>query len=192
MINVIDNFLPEEVFKELQDYCYSNEFNIINAGEKQFSVLNIPEALTDYFKFEGLTPVLGFIRNAYNGFDDELRIHADNIINGEKTSIACVLYINKDEGVTDNGTCFYEHLSLGIELPKDCSNEEFDRLIREDSNDEGKWKRLDYISSRPNRLLMYSSNYFHSKYPAKIERGERIVLVCFYKDVSSDVQFGCI
>lgn len=185
MIQVIDNFLPKETFKELQDYCYNNEFNIVKAGEKEFSVLNIPDSMTDHFKFKGLSPVLGFIRNAYDGFDEDIRIHADNIINGEKTSVACVFYINKSEGVTENGTCFYEHKDYGIKLPENCSDEEFDSLIVNDSNDESKWKRLDYISSRPNRLLMYDSNYFHSKYPKKIEDGMRIVLVCFYK-VSSD------
>ena len=99
--------------------------------------------------------------------------------------MACVFYINKQDGVTDNGTCFYEHTKYGIKLPENCSDQEFDDLIVNDSNDESKWKRLDYISSRPNRLLMYDSNYFHSKYPKKIEEGVRIVLVCFYK-VESD------
>lgn len=181
MIEVIDNFLPEEVFKELQDYCYNNKFQIVKAGDKEFSVLNIPDSVISYLDIDGYKPVLGFIRNAYDGFDEDIRIHADNIINGDKTAIASVLYINKSEGVTENGTCFYEHKDYGIKLPEDCSDEEFDNLIINDSNDESKWNRLDYISSRPNRLLTYDSNYFHSKYPKKIEEGERIVLVCFYR-----------
>lgn len=181
MIEVIDNFLPEEVFKELQDYCYNNKFQIVKAGDKEFSVLNIPDSVISYLDIDGYKPVLGFIRNAYDGFDKDIRIHADNIINGDKTAIASVLYINKSEGVTENGTCFYEHKDYGIKLPEDCSDEEFDNLIINDSNDESKWNRLDYISSRPNRLLTYDSNYFHSKYPKKIEEGERIVLVCFYR-----------
>lgn len=178
MINVIDNFLPQDVFEKLQDYCYTNEFTIVDVEGKKFSALNTPDFVKEYL---GNGLILSFIRKAYNGFDEDLNIHADNEVYFEKSSMAFVLYINKPEGVTENGTCFYEHNIHGIELPKDCSNEEFDRLIIKDSNDESKWKRLDYISSRPNRLLTYSSNYFHSKYPDKIEEGERIVLVCFYK-----------
>jgi len=184
MINVIDNFLPEEIFKELQEYCYNNNFTIVDIEGKKFSALETPNFVKEYLG-EGL--IFSFIRKAYNGFDEDVNIHADNIINGFKSNMAFVLYINKSEGVTKNGTCFYEHITHGIELPKDCTNEEFDRLIIEDSNDNSKWKKMDYISSRPNRLLTYSSNYFHSKYPAKIEKGERIVLVCFY-NVSLDSQ----
>ena len=187
MINVTDNFLPQEVFNRLQQYCSENEFQIVDAGEKQFSVLSVPEDLSWFFKFDGLDTVFSFIRNAYNGFDEDLRIHADNIIQGHKTNYAGVLYINNPEGVTENGTAFYEHKEYGYKLPVDCTDEQFDKLIVEDANDESKWKKLDYVSSRPNRFLMYDSNYFHSKIPSKIEEGERIVLVCFYK-VASDSQ----
>lgn len=155
MINITDNFLPQEVFNRLQQYCNENEFQIVDAGEKQFSVLSVPEDLLNFFKFDGLELCFSFIRSAYNGFDEDIRIHADNIIQGNKTNYACVLYINNAEGVTENGTAFYKHKELGYKLPDDCTNEEFDRLILEDANDESKWEKLDYISSRPNRLLMY-------------------------------------
>lgn len=130
---------------------------------------------------EGHEMILSFIRKAYKGFDNEIRIHADNIISGSKTSLAAVLYINDPDGVTPNGTSFWKHTDYGYQLPENISNEEFDRLITEDSNNLSKWSKTDFISAIPNRLLLYNSNYFHSKYPAEIEAGERIVAVAFYK-----------
>jgi len=186
MINVIDNFLSEEEFKMLRDHCNDSEFKIVDAGDKKFSVINTPRFLFDRLNLDGYDIVMSFIRSAYKGFDDELRIHADNIINNEKTSLASVLYIS-DENITPNGTCFYKHEKYGMKLPDDCSNEEFNDLIVNDSNDETKWEKRDVVCSVPNRLLTYDSNYFHSKFPNEISDGTRIVLVCFYK-VSLDTQ----
>jgi len=181
MINVVDNFIPKKEFKELQEYCNNSEFNIVGKDKDLFSVIEIPDFVKEYFYINGLEISLMFIRRAYSGFDNDLRIHADNIVQGSKTSYASVLYINETEGVTDNGTCFYEHKIHGVKLTEECTNEEFDRLLNEDSNDISKWKKLDYVSSRPNRLLTYDSNYFHSKFPKNIDEGIRIVLVVFYK-----------
>lgn len=181
MITVTDNYLEEELFERVQEYCRDNEFQIVTVGDKQFSALSVPERLLDFFKFQGLDIHFSFFRSAYEGFDEDLRVHADNIINGEKVSVAGVFYVNPEEGVTKNGTAFYKHKTHGLKLTDDVSNEEFDRLILEDANDESKWTLTDYISNVPNRFVMYDANYFHSKFPKKIESGVRMVLVIFYK-----------
>lgn len=181
MIFIQDNFLKPELFTELQSYCNDNEFQIVKAGDKEFSVLDVPENIKEELEVEGHEIILTFIRNAYSDFDNTLRIHADSIINGQKPNLACVLYINDPEGVTANGTAFWKHEKYGYEAPDNISNEEFDRLLLEDSNDSSKWAQQDYIASRPNRLLLYKSNYYHSKMPATISEGKRVVLVSFYK-----------
>lgn len=181
MINVKDNFLHEDMFKGLQEYCESNVFGLVKAGDKSFSVLEVPDDVLDALnKVDGHSISLCFIRRAYKGFDNELRIHCDGIIANQKTSYASVLYINKEEGVTPNGTSFYKHIEHGNYLDNDATEDEFNRLILDDSNDISKWKRTGSIKSKPNRLLTYDANYFHAKYPNSIEEGERIVLVCFY------------
>jgi hypothetical protein len=181
MIYVRDNFFTYKNFDFIKNHCTQNEFKIHKAGEKEFSVIPTPNEIIPLLQMEGYDLTLSFIRKAYKGFDNDLRIHADNIINGQKTSVASVIYINNIKGVTPNGTAFYKHLNYGFKLPENISNEEFDRLIKEDSNDISKWEKTDFISARPNRLLVYDSNYFHSKFPKEIEEGERIVLVSFYK-----------
>lgn len=179
MINVQENFLPNEIFKQLQHYCGIKEFATVKVGEKDFCVLETPRYLLPHLEIEGHQRILTFIRQAHKDFDTDMRIHADNIIMGHKTSLARVLYIT-GKGVSDNGTAFWEHHTHGCMLNDDVTNEEFDRLLTEDSNDVSKWKQADYISSRPNRMLTYGSQQFHSKWPAKIEEGTRMVLVCFY------------
>jgi hypothetical protein len=178
MIYVVDNFFTPENFKFLQEYC-KQDFTIQKAGEKEFSVLPTPKEILPLLNIDGHKLILSFIRSAYKGFDNDLRIHCDGLIMGEKTVLATVIYLNDPEGVTPNGTSFFKHFRYGLSLP-DVTNEEFDRLITEDSNDESKWEQTDFISAVPNRLLAYSSNYFHAKYPKEITEGVRIVCVNFY------------
>jgi hypothetical protein len=183
-MTIIDDFLPKNVFKELQDYCKENEFKIVQAGEKQFSTLEIPENIYPYLELEGHEIIFAFIRNAYKEFDNTERIHSDGIIMGKQTNKACVLYINNSHGVTKNGTKFYSHKVHGNFLPDHTSEEEFNRLLTEDAGDPRKWKETHFVKSKPNRMLIYNSRYFHGKYPAKIKDGTRIVLVTFYSKLN--------
>lgn len=183
MIQIRNDFLPKDKFDILQLYTKVNEFKITKAGDKEFSTLDTPQFVLPYLRVPGHEIILTFIRNAYKGFDDELRIHADHIIAGHKTQLASVLYINDPENVTPNGTAFWKHHEHGYKLHPDTSPEEFDRLLTEDSNDESKWLKTDFISNVPNRFLLYDSNLFHSKHPKEITEGTRIVLVIFYKSI---------
>lgn len=181
MIQIQNNYLPKNLFYALQDICENTKFDIVKLGDKQFSIMDTPMDIIPFFQIPGHEIVLTFIRDAYPGFDNDMRIHADNIIQGHKTSFASVLYINNPHGVTPNGTAFWEHEKHGLQLQDDVSNEEFDRLITEDSNNLSKWTQNAYVGAIPNRLVTYNSQQFHSKVPAKIEIGRRIVLVVFYK-----------
>ena len=183
MISVVDNFLPEDEFKSLQEYCDNNLFEIVNFPGKSFSVLTPPSSVYNYLNIDGYEVILSFVRSAYKGFDDDLRIHADNIVQGKKIDVASVLYINDEDGVTPNGTAFWEHYIYGRSLPIDCTDEEFNNVIEVDANNRSAWIFKDYISSRPNRMLTYDANYFHSKHPAEITEGIRKVLVTFYTKI---------
>lgn len=178
MIHVIDNFLPGAIFERLQQHCKTEEWSLITAGDKQFSTIDVPEEVEGLLNLPGNDIVLTFIRRAYKGFDNDLRIHCDGIIMNRETSYASVLYLNNEGECTPSGTAFYDHEKHGPIFSD--SEEEFNRLLLEDSNDETKWKIQDYIQARPNRLLTYDSSMFHAKFPKEIEKGERIVLVCFY------------
>ena len=72
MISVVDNFLPEEEFKALQEYCDNNLFEIVSFPGKSFSVLAPPESLYKRLEIDGYEVILSFIRNAYKGFDNDI------------------------------------------------------------------------------------------------------------------------
>lgn len=179
-MEIIDNFLPDSVFRKLQRYTSENEFRIFDAGDKAFSVLDTPDFVLKYLESNDKEIILSFIRRAYSEFDNELRIHTDYIIKGEKPSEASVLYINNEKGVSTNGTAMWKHIKYGEYF--DGSEDEFNDLLLNDSNDLSKFKLTDLVFSKPNRLLVYDANRFHSKYPSRIVDGVRIVLVTFYKD----------
>lgn len=183
MIEVKDNFLPKNVFKYLRNYCNENDFKIIDAGDKKFSVLPVPDAILPFLKKEGHEIILTFIRSAWKDFDTDMRAHCDGTISGKKTSLASVLYINNRGEVVPNGTCFYSHEVHGSSFPDNGSEEEFNRLLLEDSNNPDKWTKTSEIYSKPNRLLVYAANLFHGKWPNKIHKGHRIVLVTFYHKI---------
>lgn len=179
-MTVTDNFLPDAAFRDLQNFCKENEFQIVRRGDKEFSVLLVPDYINEFLHFPDHELHLAFIRSAYEGFDNDLRIHADNIIEGKKTAFASVLYISTGAETSTNGTAFWKHHIHGLRLNDDVTNEEFDRLIIEDSNDLKKWDLVNIAWAVPNRRVLYDSNLFHSKWPQEITVGTRIVLVCFY------------
>lgn len=178
-MQITDNFLPEGLFQELSDYCKQKEFQLVNVGEKEFLVLPTPPIITEYLQIPEHEIILTFIRKAHKEFDTDYRIHGDGLINNEKTHLASVLYIS--ESNTPNGTAFWQHHKHGKSLPADVTEQEFNRLLTEDSNDLSKWKSIGFVQNVPNRLLTYNANHFHSKFPSLIDSGERIVLVTFYK-----------
>lgn len=182
MIAVQDNFFQPETLKSIQEYC-QQDFILKKTKEKDFLVLATPTDLYPILKIKGHEIVLSFIRQAHKDFDNEPRIHCDHIIEGKRTSLARVFYINEQEGVSKSGTAFFTNKKWGLRAPEDLSNEEFDRLITEESGNESKWVKTDYISARPNRMLTYNSSYWHAKYPFKVEEGVRKVLVVFYTKI---------
>ena len=185
MIIIEDNFLSEEDFKNLQDYC-KQLFRVERAGAgdqwKEFLVLDTPPAILEQLELEGHEVIFSFIRKAHADFDTDPRIHSDGIIMNKYVDVASVLYINDKEGVPRNGTAFYDHAFFGEKLPKDVKPELYNDVLR-DSNVTGIWQQTDKVYAKPNRLLSYPANYFHGKFPAKIETGERIVLVTFYSEI---------
>jgi hypothetical protein len=175
------DFLPKNVFIKLQNYCYENEFKIIKTIDKDFCLLETPDFMYPYLERTNKELIMTFIKKSNLFFDTELRIHADGLINNQKSDTAAVLYINAKENITRNGTEFFSHHKYKHSLPDNVTDEEFDRLLIEDSKDKCKWCRTNVVYSEPNKLISYDSNMFHSKFPQVIEEGDRIALVAFYK-----------
>jgi len=184
MIYIKDNFLPKNLYKELVNFC-EQDFKEVKYPEKSFWVKELPDTLISYIetsieKIEGnkVKSILCFAREAKQKQDDDWRIHNDTIIEGQQPDRAIVLFVNANEDEL-NGTAFWEHKDYGYTYDND-SEEEFNRMLLEDSNDKSKWKLNSVVGYRDNRLLSYPCNYFHSKYPNEF-KDQRTVVFMFYK-----------
>ena len=85
MIYIKDNFLPDNLYKELVTYC--DEFEEVKYPTKSFWVKELPSELIHYIersleKLEGkdIKSILCFAREAKQGQDNSWRIHNDTII----------------------------------------------------------------------------------------------------------------
>lgn len=188
MIYVIDNFVDQELFNISKEYLDKGEWVDHKAGDKSFYVQRSLESFNDYIlnklsikEGKPLRNILSFFRMSNNKLDTSWRIHADSKINGEEPDRAIVLCMSPRELEELHGTAFWEHDVYGSTIPKDFTNEQFDKMITEDSEQIEKWRLASVVGYEQNRLISYPSNYFHSKYPNKSWKEGREIFVMFYK-----------
>lgn len=184
MIYFVDNFLSQELLDEfLQD---DSEFFEFPTGDKSFWV-RIPSSEFNQYVINNIEKIenkkvkniLSFFREAKEGQDDDWRIHNDSIISGQQPDRAIVLFMESEESQKLNGTAFWEHKEYG-DIYQGDSNEEYDKLLMEESENVDAWRLKSVIGYRQNRLLSYPCRYFHSKYPNEFKQPRR-VFVMFYK-----------
>jgi hypothetical protein len=184
MIYIKDDFLDNNLIELLN--TNKDEFQEIKTPGKSFWVKEAPLMIMQVIKLEiedleghRIEPILGFMREAKEGQDQDWRIHNDSIIEGQQPDRAAVLYVSDDqERMAINGTAFWDHNIHGNAF--EGTPEEYDRLLVEDSNDVTKWSLKSIIGHKKNRLISYPCNYFHSKYPNEFV-DSRVVFVMFYK-----------
>jgi hypothetical protein len=188
MIYVEDNFLDLDNFNDVNSNINNCKFTPVDVGDSFFHVQNSTKKLNNYVikkleKIEGkkLTNIMSFFRVATDKLDTSWRIHSDLIVNGEKPDRALVFYLSPKKRTDLHGTAFWNHHVHGEKLFDNCTNEEYDTMIKSDSNDLTKWKLRQVVDYKPNRLVSYPANYFHSKYPNEGWKEGRKVFVMFYK-----------
>ena len=188
MINIVDNFLEQEIYEIVYQRLSNNEFVKVEVGDKPFWVQYSDEEFDRYIldKLSDIDGVpreclLGFFRVATEELDTDWRIHADSKVGDIRPERALVLYISESTKKGLHGTAFWKHKEVGYEMPLDISNEEADRFLFEEANEVDNWELHSVIGYKPNRALMYPSNYFHSKYPNEGWKEGRMVYVMFYR-----------
>jgi len=190
MIYFADDFLSKQWYEATTEELSSNEFEDVVVGDRSFYVQTPSVAFNEIVSskislLEGspIRNILSFFRVATDVLDTDWDIHSDLKINGEQPDRAVVLFMSPSKSESElSGTAFWKHESYGYALPS-SSNEEFDRMLLEDSNDLTKWELNTVIGHRENRLISYPSSYFHSKYPNKSWEDGRVVFVMFYSHV---------
>jgi len=183
------------------------EFSLHKAGGSGFEVARLPErlseAMCDRTSVLLKTPLkirYSFLRLSTEEIDINMRIHTDT---GIGSQWACLAYLSdppdplnkldSDGQVMPYGTAFWRHEKYGRSwlLPyevdgkvTDFNKEEHNRLIVDDSKDESKWSIDNFVSVRKNRMLIYPTSIFHSRYPwkgwGKDQADGRIIWMMFF------------
>ena len=197
MIYIKDDFLDKDLFKYIKDFLKKSKWKTITVGPKDdfnFDIKYIEpdqkfivylQTWLSIIERSDVVILRSFFRKSNKNFDTDWRIHNDSLVDGVQPDRALVFYINKNKEDHLNGTAFWKHKHYGCKF-EDYSIEEFNKLLREDSNDLKKWD-LDYvIPHKQNRLISYPCNYFHSKYPDKAKN--RTVFVAFYTSKQYEIE----
>lgn len=120
-----------------------------------------------------VTPVLNYFRLGTKTEPTTTYIHADGVC----ANYAAVLYLTEAPVDVIAGTAFWKHRETGLlAAPTEQwiranvgDSEEavkaFIVKLNSDGNDETKWQMTDLVGQRFNRLTIYPSNFFHSRYP---------------------------
>ena len=184
MIYIIDDFLSKKTFEIVKNN--KENFKKVDFPDKSFWIKEPSPEFIAHFEdrlgaIEGneVMNIIAFFREAKEGQDNEWRIHNDTIIEQQQPDRALVFCI-KSPAEELNGTAFWEHKKYGDTFTEPDNPEEFNRLLKEDANDKSKWNLKSIIGFKPNRLISYPCEYFHSKYPNEF-KGSRVVFVMFYK-----------
>ena len=185
MIYIKDNFLDKKLFKLLNKDL--DDFTKVEMPGKNFWV---KEPDKDFVKYvtaklsiienNDIENILCFFREAKQNQDNTWRIHNDSIISNQQPDRALVLYMSDNKNDSLNGTAFWEHKDYGDTFPDYETPEKFNEMLNKDAEDLTKWNLKTIIGHKPNRLISYPCEYFHSKYPNEF-KNSRVVFVMFYK-----------
>ena len=184
MIYIIDDFLSKKTFEIVKNN--KENFKKVDFPDKSFWIKEPSPEFIAHFEdrlgaIEGneVMNIIAFFREAKEGQDNKWRIHNDTIIEQQQPDRALVFCIKSPDDEL-NGTALWEHKKYGETFTESDNIEEFNRLLKEDANDKDKWNLKSIIGCKPNRLISYPCEYFHSKYPNEF-KGSRVVFVMFYK-----------
>ena len=188
MIYFVDDFLNKKLFKEITNKLNDNKYLEYNTPGKSFWIQESSEDFNNHIlhkleEIEGnkLENILGFFRISNDIVDTNWRIHSDLNIQGEQPDRALVLYISPRKRNELHGTALWRHKTYGKSLPKETTNEEFNRMIVKEAENLDMWTIDSVVGYEENRAISYPAHYFHSKYPNKSWKEGRQVFVMFYK-----------
>jgi len=175
-------------------------FNLHKAGGAGFEVARLPERLSEAMcdRVSSLLkvpikPKYSFLRLSTEEIDITMRNHTDT---GMGAQYACLVYLSDAPADREfdamYGTAFWRHEKYGkswtLPLKKghfiDIDKKEHDRLITDDSQDQSKWKIDSFVSVKKNRMLIYPTGIFHSRYPwkgwGKDQTNGRLIWMMFF------------
>ena len=168
ILTIVDDFLdnPDEIRYDVLRQGFTDEF-FEGTKYEDVNILTRPPEIHD--KLEQLfggpiqMQVQAFRLNRANSQLHSL-VHADNSC----ASLAGVLYLNLPDDCR-GGTAFWRHRATGLDRqPTQQELDHFGYTIEEfcaERNDRDAWERLMVCPMRYNRLVVYPTVQFHSRWP---------------------------
>lgn len=182
-ITVIDDFHPlaKTITRVAKTLNYSEPINYAGHTYHGMSQEYEPELYKETLEVGLARDVLikqwYFRLGTKTGNEPTTHIHADSIC----AQYAAVWYLSKPPAGVEAGTAFWKHIQFAIEstptlveLQKIWPQEDqkisgyADRFldqINKDGGDESKWVRTVLIPQKFNRLVIYPTKLFHSRFP---------------------------
>lgn len=193
---VVDNALPDEVANSLRSSLDKESFierenprdGFKYKGISEFPLPGFEKMLADalFVPVEWIKPSLNFWKLSLDGDNPEFKVHSDDIMNKH----VALLYFSRDEHAT-GGTAFWKHVSGLTEMPtvpaleaEGFNHGVFCHWLSGEVLDPSKWTCTDIIGFKFNRLMISSTQAFHSRAPfvgwGNDATNGRLVWTCFF------------
>lgn len=197
VLSVFDDFLPNlaDIRREVLAAGFTTEthkdgLEYKGIGKKQYP--EIFEAMSVALGY-GIVPHISCFRINYKGENPHSWVHSDECC----AKYAAVLYMNPPEQCM-GGTAFWKHIPTGLDYMPTVEERTksgvdpvvFGKAINDDTHDQSKWDPVSMAGMKWNRMIVYPTAMFHSRYPFDAfgdspENG-RLVFVCFFDLIPLD------
>lgn len=175
--DIIDDFLPAEVFSALRKHCdkisYQGVVNPVDGIVYPDISVDIPEQVK---LFMG-NPKTIFMRLSLCGVKAPHQAHTDTLMGRE----SFMLYLCRSEHC-QGGTSLVEHIETGMR--SDPKNQEEEAIWKRDTNNPKAWRAYDMARMQPNRAVFFAASLMHRAEPVggfgTDAKNGRLVLTAFY------------
>jgi hypothetical protein len=177
MFEVIDDFLPADIFTMLRNHCdkipYAGITNPVDGVVYPDISIDIPNVVKQFFG----QPKTLFMRLSLAGVKAPHQAHTDTSMGQQ----SLMLYLTRAQHCK-GGTSLVEHKETGMR--SDPRDEEELNIWRRDTNNPKAWKVYEQADMVPNRVALFPANLMHRAEPVggfgtNAENG-RLVLTAFY------------
>jgi hypothetical protein len=180
---VIDNFAPDP--EAIRERVVASEFGTVTGpdgmeytGISLQGNLGLLPLLSAAVGFE-VDPVMSFCRLNLDKELPNTAVHADTIC----AEYASILYLNTDDQC-HGGTGFWRHKPTGLYAMPDTMPPDEEQEMVKQWQEQSFWQLAGFVGMRFNRLIVYPTKMFHSRYPLEAfgnnPQNGRLIWLCFF------------
>ena len=176
-LEIIDDFLPAEVFEQLRNHCDNISYEgVINPADNVLYPgisIDIPELTLQFLG----RPRYTFMRLSLEGIPTPHQAHTDMLM-GHRS---LMFYLNRPEHCR-GGTSLVQHKETGMYRNPVSAEEE--ALWKRDTNNPEMWEVYELAEMVSNRCVMFDAELMHRAEPiggfGNNAQNGRLVLTAFY------------